>query len=147
MNFGFNFGMLGSGGGIVSNACLDIGTDGGTTYGFKSGSFGTITPTQTITGELYYEVTWNTATGDFILSFGVEGNTKLDGVSQIQVINPSGTKGKACVWDEVTTVYVYNDMDEVAGLPTTGETCMGIFFLPDLFIHYDFATIMTGDKT
>ncbi len=146
MRFGFNFGFLRRGTSSLANACLEpIGTDG-TKYGFLKGSFGTIHPTATYTGDEFYEITWNPTTGDFIVSFGPTGDVQITNVATVHLVGASG-KSIALVWDATTTAYIAHNLELVQGIPTTGDACFGLYFLPKLFIHYNFNTVLQGTAT
>ena len=133
-------GLAKSGG--MDNFCITTVGDNGTKYGFLSGSFGTVDPTETVDGVLLHEWTWD-ALGNFIISFGPTGTTQLTDVDSI-VIHTRGHDSQTAIWNG--TAYVFSDLSMATELIATAPTkvCMSMSILPSLFIHYTYSELLRG---
>jgi hypothetical protein len=138
---GNNGNLLGIGEIIPPNFCItSVGTDG-TKYGYIKGEFGEVDPGMTVDGTPLYEWTYQ-ADGDFIISWGDDGNTHLLDVDWI-LLKTAKNYTNVADWDDTTTAYIFNDVDAATSLiaEDPSEICMSMTILPENFIHLNYATL------
>ncbi len=150
MRFGYNFGLLGKGGGRVSaNICVTtIGVDGNL-RGFRhadhtNGALGAISPNATFEGEDIFEFTWDIVTGNWILSFG-DGTLKLTNVHHVLVKHNDVPDGNIALWNVTSTAYLFNDLllAQTIG-EDEDEGCFQLKFVPVTAVIYSFSEILRG---
>jgi len=148
MRYGFNYGLMGSGGGGKENVCITLGSDA-VGMGFFYPTYGSALPTHTENGVRFYQFTWytNGSSDVFTVAFGDSGNDKIEvGVDNI-LIKIHG-KVYIATWQTATTSYTFASqylIDSLNGVVDGDEFCMYLGAIPDLAIDYDFE-IKTGDK-
>jgi len=138
-----------------SNVCLtDIGVSS-TVIGYDIGlGIGSTKPDKAPDGTLFYGFTWDypAVKGDFIIKWGIDGKQQLTDVQSILVTNKDNAEAFVAHWDESSSSYKATNIIYAEGLNTgydSGEIppwCFNMFILPDLFIHYDFVELKTGDQ-
>jgi hypothetical protein len=139
------------GGGLAFNACITQTGDEGTWYGYSQDIPGTtVDPTHVKDGTLWYAYKWK-ADGVFVMQFGDAGDEKLTGVDIVLITGPDNVK-KSASWDDVNKYYTFTDAKMANDLITKynagelDEGCFKVEIMPDLFIHYDFASILWGTR-
>ncbi len=138
---------------LKTNICLEVGNDGVVTnWGYVSAyditSFGKATPDVTKAGQHVYAFSWDAA-GNFTLRFGGAGNEIVPDVDSaiISWHSPEGANHEFIAgWDSDNSLYSGTDLDMATALIAGGEIdqCFTMVLFPNLFITYDFATILRG---
>ncbi len=137
-----------------SNVCMTSAGISGTVIGFDVGlGIGEVNPTQTRDGTPLYSFTWDypAVKGDFVISWGLTGETLLTDVSSILVVNPDGTEAFIAYWDDGTKSYNATSLVYAQALNESydaGELepwCLNMLILPGLFIHYTLNELLTGE--
>ena len=137
-----------------TNVCIsDIGTSGGL-QGYDVGlGIGSANPNTTVNGILFYGLTWQNpiVDGEIRIRWGVAGDEQLPDTDTILITNKNQTEAFVVEWNATELCYTslepaYTQLliDAVDGGET--EWCFGMYFVPDLFIHYDFATLQIGEQ-
>jgi len=144
MFFGFNFGLLGSSGGTTDICIVVMGTDGDW-RGHINGSGSEITPNATYAGLDIYEYKWNVVTGEFIISFGVAGETEIANIVHISVWHPNRPDKNSAVWNTTETAYTFFDLDLAQWVGSDlNRSCFLIEPQFLIVLDLDFSTIATG---
>ena len=145
-----NAGLLFGSSKNLSNVCIENMGVSGSDYGYIFGSIGTSTPDAVSDGTRFYQLT-ALATGEFTLSFGDAGNSKLADVrdDQIYLYDDGGTQSDIAIWDDTTTAYIFTNQEwatELIDIINNGDKhiCIGMSIVPVLVVHYDFAELKTG---
>ena len=143
---------------FLSDFCMTLGTDGADMYGYKDGSFGSITKMPVSTH--IKEMTVN-ANGTFLLKLGTNGDEKLDGKDTVEV-KAKGVEYRAIYrWDSVLKAYkstdqaaadMYISMYKGTYIPPGNSTpapamtkaCFIVARLPKEILKYSFQKLRTG---
>lgn len=131
-------------GGLLTpvNTCMLIGNDG-TNYGFETGSYGSVTPTTTLDGTLFYSFTVDAA-GNVAFRFGPTGTDKLEDTDEM-LLRTAQAGDVILVWNATNSAYEVVDIDIATNIIAEdgNVVCGAIYALPNLFLHYTFETIDT----
>jgi len=150
MNFGFNFGFLGGGGGINFTNCwtpLIALADGG--YGHDDAQIednGTLTPNVTSNGVYVYSFRFYN-TGEWYLQFGAAGNEQIpNSVQGILHFDISDADNVLLTWSVANSRYEGYDTGTASAVITEvgEEVCFRGVFVPELLIHYTFNKLETA---
>ena len=139
-------------GGDLANVCItQIGYDGTTWYGFSKDYVSTIDPTHANDGTPIYAFEWNAA-GDFRIRWGDLGDQKLTGIDPILVYPKHQNDADLAYWDDIDKQYEFvnvkwaTDLIEAYNTGNLTKGCFGMSGLPDLFLHYTYEVIETGNE-
>ncbi len=146
MNFGFNFGFLGSGLGGGTTNCFNPLVKNGDMIGFDTSiPFGSIDPSETPTHQVIYAVYADTSNGDFVIRFGALGNEKVSNTDHIVItFDIHNINYHLFVnWNVTNNRYEGNDKNASdAWLGEVGNnSCINISAIPKLLIYYNFRTL------
>jgi hypothetical protein len=136
-------------GGALLNICILVGSDG-TDYIYRYNSFGLVDDDTANDGTLFYEFVVN-GSDVFTLGFGTTGNTHLTDVDEILVYSAVDNKSKLAEWDDGLKKYTFTDTEwgtsirDEYDLNGEFELCVGMYVLPNEFIHYTFEEIEIGE--
>ncbi len=120
----------------IVNACFTFGNDGIVTwYGYRSATFGTITP-DNVNGLLIYAFEYQ-VDGTMRMTFGVAGNEKIPNVDQIMATSADKTQYTLLVWNSINSAYEAADLEMATYLIAKSEECLSFSELPDTFIDYN----------
>ena len=153
LTLGLRLDEIGSDSGNINICMTGVGVSG-TVIGFDVGlGIGEVKPTTTKNGTPLYSFTWDypAVKGDFVISWGIAGETQLIDVNSILVSNPNNTEVFIAYWDDSTKSYNATNLVYAQELNThydLGELepwCLNMFILPDLLIHYTFNKLLTGN--
>ncbi len=150
MRFGFNYGLLGRGSGVVENACMSNMQTDGTWNGHIAGSGSTMDPADTVSGLPVYEFKWDATdtTGNVEFSLGVAGDEQEPNANDVIIIKDNISM--ILSWDDTAKAYIGSDLEATTyfneGFMVGEEGCFTIAYLPVLLIHYDFAELQIGAK-
>jgi hypothetical protein len=122
--------------------CIITGNDG-TDYGYRYNAFGSTDKETVSDGTRFYEFTTNSS-NLIVIRFGDTGITKLTDVNEILVEHESDSY--LATWDGALKAYTFTDAAFSQFIIGSTDFCTAMYILPDLFIHYDFKTIETGEK-
>jgi len=137
-----------------SNICLTTMGVSGTIIGYDTGlGIGSSKPSTIADGTPLYGFTWEypTVKGEFLITWGIDGKQQVTDVTRI-LLTYMGQEAGIAEWDDTAAAYTLIDLDMSANLNTLydeGEIppfCFGMYTVPSLFIHYDFAELKTGEK-
>ena len=127
------------------NICVFIIGTQGDKRGFILGVMGDITPNATYQGLPIYEATWNVVTGEFIISFGLDGTTYVENSPEILLTHYLVPDGNIATWDAAQTAYVYTDLALAQAIDTdTSKSCFWVEQKYEHLISYDYSKIYTG---
>ncbi len=137
------------------NACMIVGTDG-TSYGYRRGVFGVISPAETIMGQEMCEMSWkDDGSGSFLITWDTVTPTgvctaQVPDVTKILWYNPMKTEGLVLEWND-TDAYEATDLEIVDALmanwPEGSEGCFNLKTLPRNFANHTWSTFQRGSKT
>ena len=110
-----------------------------------------IQPPETADGTSIYSYQANIVTGEFIVKFGVTGNTHLfTDATETNPINliiyEQGSELVELMWDETLLYYSGVDLDSALALSEElgNDLCFSSIVIPKNIIHYTFEEISTG---
>ena len=138
MKFGFNFGLLGKGGGgaYATNACFSPVGNSGTLYG-TVGVY-TLTPALNVYGQPI-KLTVDTSNNDVIIKFGAGGDEPLPEPGDIFIMEGSINVG--LTWNVTHKYYIGNSPEITTAISSATDICVGIYEYPNLLIHYTFSEV------
>ena len=135
-----------------ANVCIShIGYDGTTWYGFSKDYVSTIYPTHANDGTPIYAFEWN-ASGNFRIRWGTSGDTKLTGINEILVYPKNQQDADVAIWSDINKQYEFDNLEWATNLIQAyndgdlTKGCFGMEGLPELFIHYTYEAIETGNE-
>ncbi len=152
MNFGFDFGFLGSGGGST-NACLSTVGVSGTVIGFDTGlGIGSADPTHTASGILLHSCTWDypATTGKFSIKWGDAGDEQLTDVTRILMVSKTGVETGVALWNDTDKAYVFTNIENAQQLNDAYDAselepfCFNMLVLPSPFILITYNKLLRG---
>ncbi len=133
LNFGFGTATAGN---TIVNSCFTFGNDGVITwYGYRSASFGTVSP-DNINGLHHYSFE-HQVDGTMRAQFGAAGNEQIPGIDQMIATTSDKTQYTMLVWHSVNLAYEATDLDMATYLIAKADECINLSELPDTFIEYD----------
>ena len=134
------------------NVCITkIGYDGTTWYGFSKDYVSSIYPAEARDGTPIYSFEWNSS-GNFRIRWGDSGDQKLSGIDPILIYPKHQHDADLAFWDDTDKQYEFDNIDWATVLIESYNTgdltkgCFGMEGLPNLFIHYTYSSIETGNE-
>ncbi len=140
-------------GGGYSNICLETVGVSGTVIGFHTGlGIGTVNPTHTADGTLFYGCTWDypAVTGKFLIQWGDAGDEQLTDVSRILMKSKNGVEVGIAIWNDTDKAYVFTNLENAQQLNDAYDAneiepfCFSMLVLPSPFIRITYNQLLRG---
>ena len=138
----------GGSGGVGVNTCIGNAQTDSLYNGHIAGSGSTITPSETVTLLLGYELKWDATDihGKVELALGVAGTEQEPNANDIALVKDG--YGVILSWDATAERYLGADLEFTTYLNTLfvvgEEICVTVGFLPVGLVHYDLSKLEIG---